>query len=83
MTRACRCREAKFPAGVMCSGSRGSSVPQRLPRPGGGPGAAGTGAERPAGAARRGLRPPRLAPAGAAAAERCCGAREPAGNIHG
>lgn len=60
MTRACRCREAKFPAGVMCSGSRSSSAPRRL--------AAGRGAARPAGAARRGLRPPRPAPAGAAAA---------------
>lgn len=39
MTRACRCREAKFPAGVMCSGSRGSSAPRRLPGPGPGGGA--------------------------------------------
>lgn len=53
MTRACRCREAKFPAGVMCSGSRGSSVPRRLPEPGEEP-AAGRGAARPAGAARLG-----------------------------
>lgn len=28
MTRACRCREAKFPAGVMCCGSRGSWAPR-------------------------------------------------------
>lgn len=89
MTRACRCREAKFPAGVMCSGSRGSSAPGRLPGPGEGEGlAAGRGAARSAGAAqlgwaRRGLRPPRPAPAGApAAAERWCWAPQPAGNIH-
>lgn len=54
MRRACRCREAKFPAGVMCSGSRRSSAPRRLPAGRAGsagaaatpPGTCGSGAER-------------------------------------